>query len=134
MIQKIDHIGIAVKSIYEALPFYQQQFGIKETAFEEVQDQQVRIAFLPVEGIQLELLEPTSENSPISKFIQKRGPGIHHIAFVVSQLEESLNILAENGIELIDKCPRKGAQNKQIAFLHPKSTQGCLFELIQKPQ
>lgn len=133
MIQKIDHIGIAVKKITEALPFYQQQLGVKEVHFEEVADQQVRIAFLPVGDSELELLEPTSKDSPIAKFIEKQGEGIHHIAFEVKNLKDSLKSLEKNGIQLIDKCPRTGAQNKQIAFLHPKSSSGALIELLQLP-
>lgn len=131
MIKKIDHIGIAVKKITDSLPFYQQQLGLKEVVFEEVPDQQVRIALLPVGESQIELLEATSPDSPIAKFIVKKGEGIHHIAFAVEALQPSLKNLEKNGICLIDKTPRQGAQNKQIAFLHPKSTSGSLLELVQ---
>lgn len=132
MIQKIDHIGLAVKKIAQALPFYQQQLGLKEVQIEEVPDQKVRIAILPIGESTIELLEPTDPQSPVAKFIAKKGEGIHHIAFAVDELSPILKELDRNGICLVDKEPRQGAQGKKIAFLHPKSTFGSLIELTQK--
>jgi len=132
MIQKIDHIGLAVKKIAQALPFYQQQLGLKEVHIEEIADQKVRIAILPLGESTIELLEPTDPQSPVAKFIAKKGEGIHHIAFEVDELSPTLKELDRSGICLVDKEPRQGAQGKKIAFLHPKSTFGALIELTQK--
>lgn len=132
MIQKIDHIGIAVKSIAAALPFYQQQLGIKATHFEEIAEQKVRLAVLPVGETAIELLEATAPDSPVAKFIAKRGEGIHHIAFAVDDIAAALKKLDRDGICLVDKTPRRGERGKQIAFLHPSSTHGTLIELTQE--
>ncbi|MDO4671770.1 methylmalonyl-CoA epimerase [Falsiporphyromonas endometrii] len=125
----IEHLGIAVKSIEEQMPYYEGVLGLKCFAIEEVADQKVKTAFFWVGQTKLELLEPTSEDSPIAKFIEKRGEGIHHIAFAVPDAGEALNEMASKDIRLIDKAPRKGAEGLNIGFLHPKSTHGVLTEL-----
>jgi len=131
-ITHIEHIGIAVKSIDEALPYYENVLGLKCYAIEEVKDQKVKTAFFKVGQTKIELLEPTSEESPVAKFIEKRGEGIHHLAFAVNALEDALKEVSEKGVKLIDEKPRKGAENLNIAFLHPKSTFGVLTELCEK--
>lgn len=131
-LNKIEHIGIAVKSIEEALKYYENILGLKCYAIEEVQDQKVKTAFLKIGETKLELLEATSSESPIAKFIEKRGEGIHHIAFETDKIEETLNEIKNEGIRLIDETPRKGAEGLQIAFLHPKSTNGVLTEICSK--
>lgn len=125
----IEHLGIAVKSIEEALPYYENVLGLKCYSIEEVPDQKVRTAFMIVGQTKLELLEPTSDESPIAKFIEKRGEGIHHIAFCVEDANEALADAASKGIKLIDEKARKGAEGLNIGFLHPKSTMGVLTEV-----
>ena len=125
----IEHIGIAVKSIEEALPFFEGVLGLKCYNIEEVADQKVKTAFLKVGQTKLELLEPTSDESPIAKFLEKRGEGIHHIAFAVENSTEALKEAAAKGVRLIDKQSRKGAEGLNIGFLHPKSCHGLLLEL-----
>ena len=125
----IEHLGIAVKSIEEALPYYENVLGLKCYSIEEVPDQKVRTAFMMVGQTKLELLEPTSDESPIAKFIAKRGEGIHHIAFCVEDANEALADAASKGIKLIDEKARKGAEGLNIGFLHPKSTMGVLTEV-----
>jgi methylmalonyl-CoA/ethylmalonyl-CoA epimerase len=129
----IEHIGIAVKSIEKALTYYEDVLGLTCYAIEEVKEQMVKTAFLKIGETKLELLEPTSEESPVAKFIEKRGEGIHHIAFAVNGIEHTLQEAAEKGVRLIDKTPRKGAEGLNIAFLHPKSTFGVLTEFCEKP-
>ncbi len=132
-ISHIEHLGIAVKSIEEALPYYENVLGLTCYNIEVVEDQKVKTAFLKCGDTKIELLEPTCEESTIAKYIEKKGMGIHHIAFAVE--DGVANALAEaegKGIQLIDKAPRKGAENLNIAFLHPKSTQGVLTELCEK--
>ena len=132
-ISHIEHLGIAVKSLDEAIPYYENILGMKCYSIEEVADQKVKTAFFKVGQTKLELLEPTSDESPIAKFIEKRGEGIHHLAFAVE--DGVANALAEmegKGVRLIDKAPRKGAEGLNIAFLHPKSTMGVLTELCEK--
>ena len=131
MIKKISHIGIAVKDINKALAFY-ESLDLKLEAIEVVESQKVKVAFIPVGDVRIELLEPTSEDSKISKFIQRKGEGIHHIAFGTDNLQERLDQIKKSGIRLIDQTPRKGAHNADIAFLHPKSTFGVLLELCQE--
>lgn len=124
-ISHIEHLGIAVKSLDEAIPYYENILGMKCYSIEEVADQKVKTAFFKVGQTKLELLEPTSDESPIAKFIEKRGEGIHHLAFAVE--DGVANALAEmegKGVRLIDKAPRKGAEGLNIAFIHPKSTHG----------
>ena len=135
-ISHIEHLGIAVKSIEEALPYYENVLGLKCYNIETVEDQKVRTAFLKVGDQKIELLEPTSPESTIPKFIEKNNGnrGMHHLAFAVE--DGVANALAEaegTGIRLIDKAPRKGAEGLNIAFLHPKSTLGVLTELCENP-
>lgn len=129
---KIDHIGIAVKSIEKALPFYVNHLHLELEAIEEVESEQVKVAFLRIGESRIELLEPTSENSPIYKFIEKRGEGIHHIALGVYDIEARLKELKTSGISLINEKPKLGAGGAKIAFLHPKSASGVLYELCEK--
>ena len=132
-ISHIEHLGIAVKSLDEAIPYYENILGMKCYSIEEVADQKVKTAFFKVGQTKLELLEPTSDESPIAKFIEKRGEGIHHLAFAVE--DGVANALAEmEGKGLIDKAPRKGAEGLNIAFIHPKSTHGVLTEFCEKPE
>ena len=134
-ISHIEHLGIAVKSLDEAIPYYENILGMKCYAVEEVADQKAKTAFFKVGQTKIELLEPTCEESTIAKFIEKRGEGIHHMAFAVA--DGVANALAEveaKGVRLIDKAPRKGAEGLNIAFLHPKSTAGVLTELCEKPE
>lgn len=134
-ISHIEHLGIAVKSLDEAIPYYENILGMKCYSIEEVADQKVKTAFFKVGQTKLELLEPTSDASPIAKFIEKRGEGIHHLAFAVE--DGVANALAEmegKGVRLIDKAPRKGAEGLNIAFIHPKSTHGVLTEFCEKPE
>jgi len=132
-ISHIEHLGIAVKSIEAALPYYEKVLGLKCYNIETVEDQKVRTAFLKVGDVKLELLEPTSPESTIAKFIEKKGQGIHHLAFAVEDgVQNALNEMEASEIRLIDKAPRGGAEGLHIAFLHPKSTQGILTELCEK--
>ena len=131
-ISRIDHLGIAVQSIDEVLPYFENTLGLKCYAIEEVADQKVKTAFLRVGEVKLELLEPTSPDSAVAKFMEKGGKGVHHVAFAVE--DGVSNALAEcdaQGIRLIDKSPRPGAEQMMIAFLHPKSTAGILTELCE---
>ena len=129
MIEGLAHIGVVVRSIEESLPALVAALGLEHTATEEVPSQKVRVAALEGGGQVIELVEQTSDDSPISRFLEKRGPGIHHIAFKVDDLEATLARLREAGVTLIDATPRPGAFGKRIAFLHPKSTGGILIEL-----
>jgi len=131
---KIDHLGIATKEIAEALKFWQDALGLENVHTEEVAEQKVRVAMLPLGETRIELLEPTSEDSPISKFLEKRGNGIHHIAVEVENIEESLAKLKSQGMRLIDETPKIGAGGCLIAFVHPSSTNGVLLELVQNKQ
>ena len=130
-ISHIEHLGIAVRSIEEALPYWENVLGLKCYNIEEVADQKVRTAFLKIGEVKIELLEPTSEESTIAKFLETKGPGIHHIAYAVKDIEGALAEVEEKGIRLIDKTPRGGAEGLTIAFLHPKSTEGVLTELCE---
>lgn len=129
----IEHIGIAVKSIEEQLPYYEGVLGLKCYNIETVEDQKVKTAFFRIGQTKIELLEPTSEESTIAKFIEKRGEGIHHIAFATKNLNETLQEIEAKGVRLIDKQPRAGAEGLNIAFLHPKSTGSVLTELCEHP-
>lgn len=131
-ISHIEHIGIAVKDLSIAIPYYEKVLGLKCYNIEEVADQKVKTAFFKVGGTKIELLEPTSEESTIAKFIEKKGEGVHHIAFAVDGVANALTECEGNGVQLIDKAPRKGAEGLNIAFLHPKSTQGVLTELCEE--
>ncbi|OUO94006.1 methylmalonyl-CoA epimerase [Cloacibacillus sp. An23] len=128
----IDHIGIAVNSIDEAMKFWEGALGVKCHGVEEVAEQKVKTAFLPIDDSEIELLEGTSEDSPVSKFIAKNGQGIQHIAIRVADIEAALAELKEKGVRLIDEKPRRGAGGAKIAFLHPKATGGVLLELCQR--
>ncbi len=128
----IDHIGIAVNSIDEALKFWEDALGVKCHGVEEVAEQKVKTAFLPVDDSEIELLEGTSEDSPVCKFIAKNGQGLKHKAIRVADLEAALAELKEKGVRLIDEKPRIGAGGAKIAFLHPKATGGVLLELCQR--
>ncbi len=127
-ISHIEHLGIAVKSIEASLPYYEQVLGLKCYNIEVVADQKVKTAFFQVGQTKIELLEPTSEDSTIAKFIEKKGEGVHHIAFAVPDVAAALNEVESKGVQLIDKAPRSGAEGLNIAFLHPKSTAGVLTE------
>lgn len=130
----IEHIGIAVESLEDAIPFYEKVFGLKCYSVEEVREQKVKTAFFKVGQTKIELLESTDPEGPIGKFIEKKGQGVHHIAFAVKGLQERLEELEQKDVKLIDKTPRKGAEGLNIAFLHPKSTYGVLTELCEQPQ
>jgi methylmalonyl-CoA/ethylmalonyl-CoA epimerase len=127
----IEHIGIAVKNLDKAIAYYENVLGLKCYKIEEVKDQKVKTAFFKVGETKIELLETTDPQGPIGKFIEKRGEGIHHIAFAVDNLSESLKEAKTKGIELIDNSPRKGAEELDIAFLHPHSTFGVLTEFCE---
>lgn len=127
----VNHIGIAVKSIEEHRAFYEQVLGAEFDGIEEVAEQKVRVGFFRVGDVKLELLEPTSEESTVAKFIEKKGEGMHHIAYEVQDIEARLAELKANGVRLIDETPRMGAHNMRIAFLHPKSSAGILTELCE---
>jgi methylmalonyl-CoA/ethylmalonyl-CoA epimerase len=128
---KIDHLGIATNAIDEAVGFWRDALGLHFDAIEEVKDQKVRVAMLPIGDSRIELLEPTATDSPIAKFLEKRGPGIHHIAVRVENIREALNRLKEQGARLIDESPRVGAGGCLVAFVHPSSANGVLLELVQ---
>lgn len=128
----IEHIGIAVKNIEESIPYYEKVLGLTCYAVEEVKDQKVKTAFFMVGQTKLELLESTDPEGPIGKFIEKRGEGIHHIAFAMEDVDAALDHAAKNGVKLIDEKPRKGAEGLNIGFLHPKFTQGVLTEFCGK--
>lgn len=134
LITHIEHIGIAVKDLDTAITYYENVLGLNCYAIEEVADQKVKTAFFKVGDTKIELLESTDPEGPIGKFIEKKGEGIHHIAFNVPELEEALKEVDESGIQLIDKKPRKGAEGMNIAFLHPKSTFGVLTEFCEKAE
>jgi methylmalonyl-CoA/ethylmalonyl-CoA epimerase len=131
---KIDHIGIATGGIEEVADFYREALGLKIEDVEEVSEQKVRVAMLPIGESRIELLEPTTSDSPISKFLAKRGPGIHHVAIQVENIRESLRKLKQEGTRLIDEEPRTGAGGCLVAFVHPSSTGGVLVELVEHPE
>ena len=130
----IEHIGIAVTSLDEAIPFYEKVLGLDCYSIEEVKDQKVRTAFFKVGQTKIELLEPTDPESAVAKFISKKGEGIHHIAFAVNDIDRKLKEVEEKGVKLIDNVSRKGAEGMDIGFLHPKSTFGVLTELCEKKE
>lgn len=130
----IEHIGIAVKNLGESISYYENVLGLKCYAIEEVKDQKVKTAFFMVGQTKIELLESTDPEGPIGKFIEKKGEGIHHLAFSVENLPEMLNQAESKGVQLIDKQPRRGAEGLDIAFLHPKSTFGVLTEFCTHPE
>lgn len=131
MLSKINHIGVAVTSLDEAVPFYRDNLGMAFTGTEEVAEQKVRVAFFQIGETKIELLEPTAEDSPIAKFLEKNGNGIHHIAYEVDDIEAAIAKLLADGARMIDSSPRTGAHGARIAFVHPKSSGGVLTELCQ---
>lgn len=131
-IKKIDHIGVAVKSIDEAKKIYEDFLGLKVTEIETVDEQKVKTAFLPTGESEIELLESTSPDGAVARFIDSKGEGMQHIAFQVENIEDALEELKKKGVRLIDEKPRKGAGGKKIAFIHPKETRGVLIELCEK--
>ncbi len=128
---KLEHLGIAVKSLENSVPLFEKIFGVKAGEKEYVAEQKVNVRKIKLENFDIELLEATSEDSPIGKFVEKRGEGIHHCSFNVDDISLKLEELKSNGIQLIDNQPRIGAEGMLIAFLHPKSTNGILMELAQ---
>jgi methylmalonyl-CoA/ethylmalonyl-CoA epimerase len=131
MTEKIDHIGIAVKNLENSIPFYRDQLGMVFEGTEEIAEQRVRVAFLKVGESRIELLEPTTPDSPVAKFLEKHGEGIHHLAYEVEDIEQALRDLAAQGVQLVDKLPRQGAHGSRIAFLHPRASGGVLTEICQ---
>ncbi len=132
MIKKINHIGVAVKDLNEAIKFYEENLGLEIEGIEEVKEQKVKVAFIPVGESRIELLQSTDPDGPVAKFIGKRGEGIHHIALEVDHIEDFLQKLKEKWVKLIDEKPRVGAHGMKIAFLHPRSAKGVLLELCEK--
>jgi methylmalonyl-CoA/ethylmalonyl-CoA epimerase len=131
MLTKINHIGIAVQSLDAAIPFYRDNLGMAFAGIEEVPEQKVRVAMLAVGESKIELLEPTSTESPVAKFIEKNGAGIHHIAYEVTDIEAAIARMLSDGVRMVDEKPRNGAHGTRIAFIHPKSSLGVLTELCQ---
>ena len=133
MIQELHHIGIAVRSIAESLPRYVGGLGLTLHGVEEVPSEKVRVAIVMAGNTRIELLEPTDDSSPIARFLEKRGPGVHHLAFEVSDTGAMIEVLTEAGAPLLDEAPRPGAHDTSIAFVHPKYLGGVLAELVQDP-
>lgn len=131
MVKKINHLGVAVTSIEDSTPLYRDIYGMTAEGVEIVEEQKVKVAFFSVGESRIELLEPTSADSPVAKFIQKNGPGIHHVAYEVEDVKAEIARLKQQGVRLIDEVPRCGAHHTSIAFLHPKSSGGVLTELCQ---
>ncbi len=132
MPRKINHIGIAVRDIDEAARFYTEALGLQLGGIEEVPDQKVKVAFLPIGEVRIELVQPTSPDSPVAKFLEKNGPGFHHIAYEVDDVAAEVERLKAQGVRMVDPEPRKGAHNTRIAFVHPKASGGVLTELVQE--
>ncbi len=132
ILKKVDHIGIAVKNLDETIPYYIETLGLSVLKIEEVASESVRVAFIDAGNVKLELLEPMSTQSAIHSFIEKKGEGIHHIAFGVEGIEERMKELREKGIRILNEQPKIGAGGAQVAFLHPKSSFGVLYELCDK--
>ena len=130
-LKHIEHIGIAVRNLEESIKYYEDILGLKCYSIEEVKDQKVKTAFFMVGQTKIELLESTDPEGPIGKYVEKKGEGIHHLAFAVENIEGCLETAEEKGVRLVDKAPRKGAEGLDIAFLHPKSTFGVLTELCE---
>ena len=131
---KIDHLGIAVRSISDSLSFYRDGLGLEVHSEEEVEDQGVQVALIPVGESRIELLEPTSEASPVARFLAKRGEGLHHVCYEVNNLESRLEELKRRGMKLLDGYPRRGAEGRMVAFLHPSSANGVLVELVERAE
>lgn len=131
MVKQINHIGIAVTSLAETRPFYEETLGLACEGEEVVDDQKVRVAFFRVGEVRIELLEPTASDSPVAVFLEKRGPGVHHIAYTVEDLPARIAELKARGLRMVDEAPRAGAHHTRIAFLHPKSSHGVLTEICE---
>lgn len=131
MLTKINHIGIAVQSLADAIPFYRDNLGMAFMGTEEVPEQKVTVAFFQIGESKIELLEPTDGDSPVAKFMEKNGPGIHHVAYEVEDIEGAIAKLVADGARMIDSVPRNGAHGARIAFIHPKTSRGVLTELCQ---
>ena len=134
MLEKIDHIGIAVKDIEQAIRLYKESFGIEPSLVYESEYTKAKIAFFPIGDVKIELIQPTNPESVMAKFLEKKGEGIHHVSFKVKDVDQSLAEMEKKGIQLIDKKSRKVRDNERVGFLHPKSTNGVLFELIQEEE
>ncbi|HEX5564097.1 MAG TPA: methylmalonyl-CoA epimerase [Sporosarcina sp.] len=130
--KKVDHIGIAIKDLNNALPYYIETLGLKLLGIEEVKSQKVKVAFIDAGNCKIELLEPIGEDGAIAKFLEKRGEGIHHIAFGVSDIRTRMQELKEKGVQMLQDEPKPGAGGAQVAFMHPKSSFGVLYELCDK--
>ena len=130
--KKVDHIGIAVRDLNAVLPYYTDTLGLPLMKIEEVESQKVRVAFIDAGNVKLELLEPMDDQSAIYKFLEKKGEGIHHIAFGVEDIEQRMEELRDNGVRLLSDKPNPGAGGAMVAFLHPKSSNGVLYELCEK--
>ena len=130
-VQALNHIGIAVRSIEEQKPYYEEKLGLQFEGLEDVPSQKVRVAFFRVADVRIELLEPTEADSPVAKFLDKRGEGLHHVAYTVEDIQARIDELKNSGLRMIDDQPRAGAHHMQIAFLHPKSSHGVLTELCE---
>lgn len=134
MLKKINHIGLAVNSLEESIPFYRDSLGMTFQGSEEVADQKVKVAFLSVGESKIELLEPTAPDSPVAKFLEKNGPGVHHVAYEVADIEAAIAAMVQSGARMIDETPRKGAHGARIAFVHPKTSGGVLTEICQSAE
>ncbi|MEC8252263.1 MAG: methylmalonyl-CoA epimerase [Planctomycetota bacterium] len=132
-IQELHHIGVAVRSLEEALPKWTDGFGLRLESVDEVPTEQVKVAVLKAGATRVELLEPTSDDSPIAKFLEKRGPGIHHLAFQVGDCQQKITQLIDDGAPLLNEAPNPGAHGCKVAFLHPKYLGGVLAELVEDP-
>ncbi len=130
--KKVDHIGIAVKDLNTVLPYYTETLGLPLLKIEEVASQKVRVAFIDAGNVKLELLEPMDDQNAIYKFLEKKGEGIHHIAFGVENIEERMQELRDKGVQLLSDQPKPGAGGAMVAFMHPKSSNGVLYELCEK--
>jgi methylmalonyl-CoA/ethylmalonyl-CoA epimerase len=133
-VKGLNHVGVAVRSIEQQRDYYEKQLGAEFECIEDVPSQKVRVAFFRINDVRLELLEPTDPSSPIAKFLEKRGEGLHHLAFTVDDIRARIDELRESGLQMIDEAPRRGAHEMQIAFIHPKSTFGVLTELCEPPK
>ena len=132
MLEKVDHIGIAVKDLEQAIRLYKEAFGIEPSLVYESEYTKAKIAFFPIGQTRIELIQPINPESVMGKFLEKKGEGIHHVSFKVKDVEQSLREIEAKGVQLIDKQSRKVRENERVAFLHPKSTHGVLIELIQE--
>jgi methylmalonyl-CoA/ethylmalonyl-CoA epimerase len=134
MVKRLDHVAIAVHNVEEAARFYRDMMGLNLEKVEVVQEQRTKVGFFPIGETNIELVEPAADDSPLVKFLETKGPGIHHLCFEVEDIEMELRSLIDKGAHLIDKDPRPGAHQTRVAFLHPKGTGGVLIELCEKPK